>query len=330
MTTDIDGDGVAGDMDDRQAEWRRQDQEDQARMWGAAASAIVALWFWLREAPGRAWRFFRRVRIVARVHVVADSVGDAQGLYDRLFPFPPTDPGHESYRRSFVALALERTKSRQQWLLFAEMLDGLQAFEDRPLDAWLVLRRAPRPALTAPRAAVETASMPAIQGFVSAPVPGLNWMSMGLAVALVLTLGWGLWMRGDAMKAGRLRDALETERVANAGLGKRVITAEIRAEQTEATLKDFESRVEAMAKKDAATAGELAAIRRREKERAHAVRNGGAVSDAELLRELAEPAASIDPPVPAGADAAAAAGVQREVPGTPGGNAAQPDAGSQR
>jgi hypothetical protein len=248
-------------------------------------------------------------------------VGDAQTLYDKLFAFPPTDPGHESYRRSFVALALERNKTRAQWLMFADMLDGLERFDDRPLDAWMVLRKAPRPALTAPR--VEAASVPGIQGFAGLPTPaGFGWFNMVLAAALVLSLGYALWQRGDAMKAGRLRDALEAEQAANAGLAERTRAAEDAQQRTAETLEDYERRIAERAKSDGALARELAAIRRREKERRDAINSGGSAqrSDDEWVRGIAEPA-SVGASVSADPAAAAPEGVLGEVPGATGGDA---------
>jgi hypothetical protein len=327
VTGDINHDGRV-DYDDVLAQNRRLDQQEQAAFWGGVFAALFAMWDWLRAFPGRAARTLRRVRIVASVHLVAESVTDAQALYDRLFPLPPVDPGHDSYRRSFVALALERQKTREQWLLFADMLDGLQAFDERPLDAWLLLRRAPKPQLTAPRGpVVESASLPPIQGFLATPVAALNPVTQVLAAALVITLLWGLWRNGEANKVGEVRARLEQEQSANLGLRNRAQDAENRATQTEATLKDYEQRVADMAKKDSRVSAELAAIRRRAKERANAVNSGSTAgrSDDEWVRGIAEPALYADPAVPAGPAAAPAAGVLGQVPGAPGSDAGPGD-----
>lgn len=335
---DVNKDGVS-DWEDIQARNRALDQAESARAMrelGATigqgvrniGAAFAGLWRNVLAVP----LFLKRVRIVARVQIVAQSVGDAQALYDKLFPFPPNDPGQESYRRSFVALALEPNKTRAQWLVFADMLDGLQAFEDRPLDAWLVLRRAPKPALTAPRA--EPA---AIQGFAGLPSPvGLfTPVTQVLAVLLVLLGLWNFAQRAEikAAKADAKENELRADAAtaANDGLAKRMVAAEEAMQESQIVLADYEKRIAAMRMTDAQRAAEQAAIRRREKERADAIANGdtGRRTDDDWLRELAAPA-SADGAMPSDPAATAAPGVQPVLPDAAGSDAAGAAPGSER
>lgn len=338
MTHDLNKDGEV-DLFDQQAEWRAQDQAESdafvKQVWTAISQTVTGFALVMYRLPGRVAAVAKRVRIIARVQIVAESVGDAEALYARLFQFPPADPGHESYRRAFVAVALEKRKTRAQWLTFADMLDGLQAYDETPVDAWLLLRPAPRPALTAPRpplTPVDTASVPlGIAGIPGTPpIPGLNWFTQILAVALVISIGWGLWMRGEAKNAKLYRERAETAEIRNTGLADALKDAGAAMEKDRAVMADFQNRIAERAAQDAALSTKQAGIRRREKERFDAVRNGGAVPDDEFLRELAEPASVGGDPVPADPADATAAGILGEMHGTTGADAAQPDPSTQR
>ncbi len=287
----------------------------------AVTLALSALWRGVLDLP----RTLRRAHVRLVVRFAPEDVTDSQQLYERTFAElgPPRNADHEHYRRTICLLCVvERTP--EQDLQFAQYLRGMREYGEDPLKIWI--ERA-----WARKRAPPTMPQPQVQGLLAAPIPGLGMLSQVLAAALVLSLGWGLWRNHVAEHAqGKLDDVKEElagATVANEALAARMSQAEQAMAKSNAVLADYEQRIADAAKLDAARAARQAAIRRRSQERTHEVAEGDTARrpDDDWLRELAGPASSNDPPVPAGAHPAAPAGLFDGVSGNAGGDAAAHD-----
>ncbi len=256
-----------------------------------------ALWARITALPGQLDRFRQRLHVKVVVKMLPEDVTDAEDLKGRLFHSPPQNLDHQHYRDTFAVLALvDRTP--EQDLQLAQYLRGLKAYGEDPIRMMASqLRRKIAPS-TKP-----AASMP--QGFAALPIPGLNWLTQALAVALVLVGLWGVWgwksSDHNDKRADRAEEnaaAWEQSAIQNASRAQQADA--MRAQETATARAELEkSRTLATT-----TQGRLRSLAAREKKRNEEALSGAPVDPGERLRDLADPAA-------AGAAAPAAADSER-------------------
>jgi len=301
---------------------------------------VSALWHEIKRRCGLAVRWVasipqmvRRVRVIARVQMVAQEVSDADDLYTRIFPFPPKSPDHEAMRRAWVAITLQPAKSRSEVLQFADWLDGLEKdYGDDPLYA---LRHS-RPAKILAAPAQDT---PQVQGFlgpVGAVAGGLGGKlffyascALGAMVIVFAMQNMALDAKLDAARAERdkANEGLEMAEGRNAGLEERVKRAEAAVVASSEQIEDMSERFTAQQRRDAARNRASAERARKTQEAIDALRNGSSTGNGTLsdgLRDLGIDPNSRVPALPAEPAAAPAAGLFSSVPGALGTDVGKP------
>lgn len=295
---------------------------------------VSALWHEIKRRCALAWRWVtsipqmvRRVRVIARVQMVAQEVSDADDLYSRIFPLPPKSPDHEAMRRAWVAITLQPNKSRSEVLQFADWLDGLEKdYGDDPLYA---LRHAkPAKILAAPAEA-----SPQVQGFlgpvgaVAGGLAGKFWFyatcAVGAAAIVFALQNMALDAKLAAARAERdkANKGLEMAEDRNAGLAERAARAEAAVVASSEQIEDMSERFTAQQRRDAARNRASAERARKTQEAIDALRNGSSPGNGTLsdgLRDLGIDPNSRVPALPAEPASAAPAGLFSSLPGTVG------------
>jgi hypothetical protein len=261
----------------------------------------------------------RRVRVVMRVQIVPQEVGDVTELRNRLFPDQPLSTDHKHTREAFVQVIMqpplgavapdapEARERQQRLLLMAQTIPALEYHGDDPLGP---LRRPKPPKVIA--SPTVTA-----QGFVSMPVvaaaaAGAKWqLWAGLAAgALILALGASNVIAHAQRNEARAKLA-EQETTARIWR-ERADNAERLAEANRTAMAELEERQRAEAQKSAALNSDrqrrAARAQAREKDRSNAFTRPEPIDLDNRLRQLAEPSAAAAvpglPAAPSGGDSA--------------------------
>ena len=343
MTNDLNRDGEV-DIFDRQAEWRRQDQEDSARVMaqagtalGQAGGAFVASVHGLARnvtsLPGRTLRILRRTHVRLVVRLIAEDVTTADQLYDLTFDLPPVDVDHEHYRRTICILAIvERTEAQD--LQFAQYMRGLKAYQEDPIRTWVERARAKRVVKALPPPTVEPAGIMGPQPFMgtaAAVASGLS-LSQIFAVAAVL-LGavawWGWDTAGD--NAARVKEVAAERDDAISAANQNAAAAQ--AERDARITGETQARAEAEKSSTLAANAtkRLAEARRKEKRYVEEITGsvGGGPPPAwdERLRDFRSPQTLFGDPAGSAAPAPGPSGGVSDAPGAaPGASGPEPSA----
>lgn len=300
---------------------------------------LSALWHEIKRRCGLAIRWVtsipqmvRRVRVIARVQMVAQEVSDADDLYSRIFPLPPKSPDHEAMRRAWVAITLQPNKSRSEVLQFADWLDGLEKdYGDDPLYA---LRHAKPAKIIAagPEATPQALGFFGPVGAVASGIGGKLWFyvscAAGAAAIVFFMHGMALDAKLDAARAERdkANEGLEMAEGRNAGLEERVRQAEAAVVASSEQIEDMSERFTAQQRRDAARNRASAELARRTQEKIDALRNGDGNGGPNVgLRDLGiDPNGRGIPAVPTEPASAAPAGLFSSVLPESGAPADQP------
>lgn len=165
----------------------------------AVMGLVLVLW----RLPGRVDALRRRIRLRLVVRMVPQDVHSSDEIYRWLFDDVPKDAEHEHTRRSAVAILIKKVQAssgsaaladdrqaRHDWLMLAELLDGLERYGDG------VIGRMVSPSASARRAPPK-AALAQIHGFLggvpTAAIVKAPWLAMGLAVTSIMLalMVWG-------------------------------------------------------------------------------------------------------------------------------------------
>lgn len=250
------------------------------------------LWERIAALPEQINRWRQRLHVKVVVKMLPEDVTDAEDLKGRLFHSPPQDLDHQHYRDTFAVLALT-DRTPEQDLQLAQYLRGLKAYGEDPLRMMASqLRRKIAPSTKPVQAGP--------QGFAALPIPGLNWLTQALAVALVLVGLWGVWGWRSSDHNDKRADRAEENAVA---FEQAAIQANQRAGQADALRAQETATARAELERSRAlattTQRRLSSLATREKRRNEEALSGAPVDIDGRLRDLADPAAAAAPPAAA-------------------------------